>query len=216
MRSAAALAYEQAQAAIDGNARRRRPDRCSSRCFCRYGAPMASLTRARTERAPLDLDLPERKIQLDEQGRVRGVITPPRLDAHRLIEEFMIAANVAAAEDIGGQAHAADLSRARSALEGEARRALGVLSDLGRDAAEDRATQARSFQPHPRRDAGEPGGRARGRGGAAQPGSGRVQRRQFRPFRSELAALRALHLADPPLCRSHCAPGADPRAQARQ
>jgi ribonuclease R len=43
------------------------------------------LTRARTERSPLDLDLPERKIQLDEQGRVRGVITPPRLDSHRLI-----------------------------------------------------------------------------------------------------------------------------------
>ena len=52
----------------------------------------------RAERAPLDLDLPERKIQLDEQGRVRGVTTPLRLDAHRLIEEFMIAANVAAAE----------------------------------------------------------------------------------------------------------------------
>ena len=53
---------------------------------------------ARAERAPLDLDLPERKILLDEEGRVRGVATPPRLDAHRLIEEFMIAANVAAAE----------------------------------------------------------------------------------------------------------------------
>ena len=61
---------------------------------------MAASHRARTERAPLDLDLPERKIQLDEQGRVRGVITPPRLDAHRLIEEFMIAANVAAAEEL--------------------------------------------------------------------------------------------------------------------
>ena len=57
-----------------------------------------SLTRARAERAPLDLDLPERKILLNEQGHVHGVITPPRLDAHRLIEEFMIAANVAAAE----------------------------------------------------------------------------------------------------------------------
>src|SRR5262249_31335883 len=59
-----------------------------------------SLARARADRAPLDLDLPERKIQLDDEGRVRGVITPPRLDAHRLIEEFMIAANVAAAEEL--------------------------------------------------------------------------------------------------------------------
>jgi ribonuclease R len=60
----------------------------------------ASLVLARTERGPLDLDLPERKILLDDQGRVRGVASPPRLDAHRLIEEFMIAANVAAAETL--------------------------------------------------------------------------------------------------------------------
>ena len=50
--------------------------------------------------APLDLDLPERKILLDDRGRVRAVVSPPRLDAHRLIEEFMIAANVAAAETL--------------------------------------------------------------------------------------------------------------------
>ena len=99
MRSAAALAYEQAQAAIDGN-----PDDTTGPLLDPVLLPLwgayGSLTRARTERAPLDLDLPERKIQLDEQGRVRGVITPPRLDAHRLIEEFMIAANVAAAEEL--------------------------------------------------------------------------------------------------------------------
>src|SRR5690606_38800726 len=60
----------------------------------------ASLALARTERGPLELDLPERKILLDDRGRVRGVATPPRLDAHRLIEEFMISANVAAAETL--------------------------------------------------------------------------------------------------------------------
>jgi ribonuclease R len=99
MRSAAALAYEQAQAAIDG-----KPDDVTGPLHEPVLLPLwgayGSLTRARTERAPLDLDLPERKIQLDEQGRVRGVITPLRLDAHRLIEEFMIAANVAAAEEL--------------------------------------------------------------------------------------------------------------------
>ena len=99
MRSAAALAYAQAQAAIDGN-----PDDTTGPLLEQVLLPLwgayGSLTRARTERAPLDLDLPERKIQLDEQGRVRGVTTPPRLDAHRLIEEFMIAANVAAAEEL--------------------------------------------------------------------------------------------------------------------
>ncbi|ODR96430.1 ribonuclease R [Methyloceanibacter superfactus] len=97
MRSAASLSYEQAQAAIDG-----RTDETTGPLFDTVLRPLwgayASLVLARTERGPLDLDLPERKILLDDKGKVRGVTTPPRLDAHRLIEEFMIAANVAAAE----------------------------------------------------------------------------------------------------------------------
>jgi ribonuclease R len=99
MRSAASLTYEQAQAAIDG-----RVDETTAPLLDTVLRPLwgayASLVLARTERGPLDLDLPERKILLDDQGRVRGVVSPPRLDAHRLIEEFMIAANVAAAETL--------------------------------------------------------------------------------------------------------------------
>jgi ribonuclease R len=99
MRSAASLNYEQAQAAIDG-----RPDAVTGPLLEPVLRPLwgayASLVLARTERGPLDLDLPERKILLDDQGRVRGVASPPRLDAHRLIEEFMISANVAAAETL--------------------------------------------------------------------------------------------------------------------
>ena len=53
---------------------------------------------SREERGPLDLDLPERKILLKKDGSVDRVIVPDRLDAHKLIEEFMILANVAAAE----------------------------------------------------------------------------------------------------------------------
>jgi len=56
------------------------------------------LDAARTKRAPLDLDLPERRVVLDEKGRIMSVAPRERLDAHRLIEEFMIAANVAAAK----------------------------------------------------------------------------------------------------------------------
>jgi ribonuclease R len=56
--------------------------------------------RARDERDPLDLELPERKILLKQDGTVDRVIVPERLDAHRLIEEFMILANVAAAETL--------------------------------------------------------------------------------------------------------------------
>src|SRR5690606_29620917 len=59
-----------------------------------------ALKRARAERGPLDLDLPERKILLKKDGTVDRVTVPERLDAHRLIEEMVILANVAAAETL--------------------------------------------------------------------------------------------------------------------
>jgi ribonuclease R len=57
-----------------------------------------ALFAAREKRAPLDLDLPERRVMLDEKGRIMSVAPRERLDAHRLIEDYMIAANVAAAK----------------------------------------------------------------------------------------------------------------------
>ena len=97
MRSAAKLAYAQAQAAIDG-----RPDDTTGPLLDPILKPLyaayALVKLARNERDPLDLDLPERKILLKADGTVDRVIVPERLDAHKLIEEFMILANVAAAE----------------------------------------------------------------------------------------------------------------------
>ena len=97
MRSAAKLNYAQAQAAIDG-----RPDDATGPLLDPILKPLyeayAIVKRARDERDPLDLDIPERKILLKPDGTVDRVIVPERLDAHRLIEEFMILANVAAAE----------------------------------------------------------------------------------------------------------------------
>ncbi|WP_416192846.1 ribonuclease R [Nitrobacter sp. TKz-YC01] len=97
MRSAAKLAYAQVQAAIDGN-----PDDSTAPLLEPILKPLyaayALVKRARDERDPLDLELPERKILLKKDGTVDRVIVPDRLDAHRLIEEFMILANVAAAE----------------------------------------------------------------------------------------------------------------------
>ena len=58
------------------------------------------LHRGRDAREPLELDLPERKAILKADGTLDRVIIPERLDAHRLIEEFMIQANVAAAETL--------------------------------------------------------------------------------------------------------------------
>ncbi|KAA5599008.1 ribonuclease R [Blastochloris sulfoviridis] len=99
MRSAAKLAYPQAQGAIDG-----RPDEATAPLIEGVLRPLwaayAALKEARAARGPLDLDLPERKVILKPDGSVDRVIVPERLDAHRLIEEFMILANVAAAETL--------------------------------------------------------------------------------------------------------------------
>ncbi|HEX8840675.1 MAG TPA: RNB domain-containing ribonuclease, partial [Sphingomicrobium sp.] len=61
-----------------------------------WGAWRALLT-ARNKREPLELDIPERRVMLDEKGRITSIAPRDRLDAHRLVEDFMIAANVAAA-----------------------------------------------------------------------------------------------------------------------
>jgi ribonuclease R len=99
MRSAAKLSYQEAQAAIDGQP----SDKAGpllERVLRPLWAAYAAAAAARDRRQPLDLDLPERKIVLDAQGRVDRVVVPERLAAHRLIEEFMIQANVAAAETL--------------------------------------------------------------------------------------------------------------------
>jgi ribonuclease R len=99
MRSAARLSYQQAQVAIGG-----RTDEDTEALVKPVLEPLyaayETLARGRAERAPLDLDLPERKILLKGDGTVDRVIMPERLEAHRLIEEFMILANVAAAETL--------------------------------------------------------------------------------------------------------------------
>ena len=99
MRSAASLTYEEVQAAIDGRPSDRAGPLLDDVIRPLYAA-YAALKSARERREPLDLDLPERRIVLDEDGRVTSVAFRDRLDAHRLIEEFMVLANVAAAETL--------------------------------------------------------------------------------------------------------------------
>ncbi|MFD1883202.1 ribonuclease R [Paracoccus pacificus] len=99
MRSLASLSYEQAQAAADGQ-----PDAATEPLMADVIRPLWAaydlLKSARARRQPLDLDLPERKIELTADGRVKSVNFRERFDAHRLIEEFMVLANVAAAEEL--------------------------------------------------------------------------------------------------------------------
>ncbi len=98
-RSPASLHYEEVQAAIDGHPNDRTGALLEPVLKPLYAAYDA-LVEARRRRQPLDLDLPERQIELAEDGTVTSVRFKERLDAHRLIEEFMVLANVAAAETL--------------------------------------------------------------------------------------------------------------------
>jgi ribonuclease R len=110
---AANIAYEDAQAAMDA-AGEERIEVSSPTCDMppvegRVPAEIVekalkplwgcwrALFAARKKRDPLELDLPERRVVLDEKGRIASIAPRDRLDAHRLVEDFMIAANVAAA-----------------------------------------------------------------------------------------------------------------------
>ncbi|HLZ78281.1 MAG TPA: VacB/RNase II family 3'-5' exoribonuclease, partial [Sphingomonas sp.] len=93
VRIAAVIAYEDAQAAIDGSVGHPLTDDALKPLWGCWTA----LAKARAKREPLELDLPEQRVMLDEMGRITSVAPRERLDAHRLVEDFMIAANVAAA-----------------------------------------------------------------------------------------------------------------------
>lgn len=99
MRSPASLNYEEVQAAIDGAPNARTEGLLDPVLRPLYAA-YAALKAARARRQPLELDLPERQIVLTDAGEVQSVNFKERLDAHRLIEEFMVLANVAAAETL--------------------------------------------------------------------------------------------------------------------
>jgi len=99
MRSPASLSYEEAQAAVDGDPSERAAPLVDTVLTPLFGA-YATLKQAREARQPLELDLPERKIILSDSGKVASVNFSERLDAHRLIEECMVLANVAAAETL--------------------------------------------------------------------------------------------------------------------
>ncbi|HEY5720846.1 MAG TPA: RNB domain-containing ribonuclease [Allosphingosinicella sp.] len=118
VRIAANIAYEDAQAAIDAANGEEPVEPASSPCSMPEIEPAPppfpaelvetalkplwacwrALYAARAKRAPLELDLPERRVMLDEKGRILSVAPRERLDAHKLIEDYMIAANVAAAK----------------------------------------------------------------------------------------------------------------------
>ncbi|WP_201240410.1 ribonuclease R [Rhodothalassium salexigens] len=100
MRSAANLTYEDAQFAADGHDDGTVGEALTETVVKPLFAAHRALARARDARQPLDLDMPEKKIELDEAGRVVAIRERERLPAHRLVEDFMVLANVCAAETL--------------------------------------------------------------------------------------------------------------------
>jgi ribonuclease R len=99
MRSAAKLSYEQAQAAVDGD-----PDDAAAQLLDVVLRPLwaayAILKTGRDRRSPLEIESVERRIRLGPDGSVAAIGPRASLEAHKLIEEFMIQANVSAAETL--------------------------------------------------------------------------------------------------------------------
>ena len=135
MRSAARLTYEEVQQAIDAQHANMGPSDHTAPLLDPvlrplYGA-FAALDRGWRKRGALDLDLPERRIQLDESGKVVRIEPRARLDSHRLIEEFMVTANVAAAETLE-RLHKPGLYRVHDAPDPAKIAALGeFLAEIG-------------------------------------------------------------------------------------
>ncbi len=93
MRSHANLAYETAQKIADSGGE-------YTDIIGNLWAAWGALTKARNARKPLDLDLPEKRVTLDDMGRISEIKLREHLDAHKVVEDFMILANVAAAKQL--------------------------------------------------------------------------------------------------------------------
>ena len=113
------------------------------------GRVEARCSRPAQARDPLELELPERRVVLDEQGSIAEIAVRERLDAHRVVEDFMIAANVAAAKALESKASPGGLPRPRAADAREADRAARTTStSIGKQARARPGDHARPVQPH--------------------------------------------------------------------
>ena len=210
IRSAARLHYEQAQVAVSG-----RTDEVTEPIAS--NGPRAALRRLSSGAARARRARPAR-------SRPSGTQDRAQIRRHRRSRDHAAAAGSAPADrgvhdprqcrrrrNLRARECAADLSRARRAVAGKAQCAARIPGDARHFAAEGRRAAAGRLQPHPcarqrprRRAAGQ-------RSGAAHAGAGRIFGGELRPFRPQSAPLCALHLADPPLCRSRRASRPDPR-----
>ena len=215
IRSAARLHYEQAQLAVSG-----RTDEVTEPIARKILEPLYAAYRAvrhaRDERGPLDLELPERKIVLKSDGTVDRVIMPQRLESHRLIEEFMILANVAAAETCE-RARVPLIYRVHDEPTPEKLNALReFLMTLDISLPKGGALRPEAFNRILQRVKGRDVERLVNEVVLRSQAQAEYSAGELRPFRPQSAPLRSFHFADPPLRRPHRAPCADPRAQTRR
>ena len=209
MRSAAKLSYAQAQAAIDGAPDDKTAPLLEPVLQAAVGRLCGAARRPRRARAARARPARAQDHARSPTALSIGWSTPERLDAHRLIEEFMIQANVAAAETLEAKRKRRWSTASTSAVAREVRALARVparrsASTLPRG----QVMKPQQFNRILERVAGTEHAAAGQRGGAALAGAGRIRRRQYRPFRPQPAPLRAFHLADPPLCRPHRPPRA--------
>ena len=175
-----------------------------------YGA-FGALLEAREKRGTLDLEVPEVQIRLDGSGRPIGARGRARLDSHRLIEEMMIAANVAAAETLE-QASAPCMYRVHDRPDPVKIEALVQLLDsLGLARGRGALAKPKDLTRLIRRLETPELTQLVSTHGAAGAEPGGLQPAQSRPFRPQSRPLCAFHLADPALCRPAGAPRPDPR-----
>ena len=104
MRSQAKLSYEQAQAAIDGPEKGGGTDDTTGPIMAAILEPLwaayRTMLKGRLKRSPLAIESPERRIRMNDKGEIISIEPRVSLEAHRLIEEMMIQANVCAAETL--------------------------------------------------------------------------------------------------------------------
>ncbi|MEE4162921.1 MAG: ribonuclease R [Woeseiaceae bacterium] len=100
LRSKARLTYSQVNDFLSGERDNDVP-RAVRPAVSNLHAVYKLFAKARSRRGALELDLPQTKFELNSKGEIERIVTVPRNDAHRLIEECMIAANVEAAKFLG-------------------------------------------------------------------------------------------------------------------
>jgi ribonuclease R len=166
-----------------------------------------ALLKERGRRGPVDFETTETQIVCDENGRIEKIVPRTRTEAHKLIEETMLAANVCAADFIARAKHPS-LYRVHEGPDAGEADAAAELPARARPRPDDRRRSGAGRVPgRRRRDEGPARRRPDPHDAAALDAAGDLHRRQQRPLRTRVRGLHALHEPDPALSRSAGAPG---------